>query len=440
MTGITYAFKLSRAYIKRFRGLLILGVTVGIAAFFLVKYLFPYLTKEENLRIGIAGRYHTDTLPFFILSELSEGLTAINDDKTVSPSLATSWESPDKGVTWIFHLSEGNIWHDGEEVKSEDINYEFSDVQVEKPDSKTIIFKLQDIFSPFPSVLSKPTFKKGLLGTGDWKVHKLTLSGGFVEELQIINQKKEKKIYKFYPTLERTKLAYKLGQIDVIQETLDATPFNSWRNSELIENVDLNQVVTLFFNTQTPQLGEKNLRQALAYAIDKEILGTRAYSPISPNSWAYNPQVKKYPHDIERSKELIKELPKEIGESLDLKLVSTPALLEVADKIAKEWESVGVKTTVLVSSIIPTEFDAYLTIYDIPQDPDQYSIWHSTQITSTNISKYSSPRIDKLLEEGRTLLNTDERKNNYLDFQRFLLEDLPAVFLYHPTYYTIVRR
>ncbi|MCS7092795.1 MAG: peptide-binding protein, partial [Patescibacteria group bacterium] len=77
-------------------------------------------------------------------------------------------------------------------------------------------------------------------------------------------------------------------------------------------------------------------------------------------------------------------------------------------------------------------------IYDIPLDPDQYSLWHSMQ-TESNISKYANPRIDKLLEDGRVTIDIQERKKIYLDFQRFLLEDAPCVFLYHPEYYSIVR-
>ena len=53
---------------------------------------------------------------------------------------------------------------------------------------------------------------------------------------------------------------------------------------------------------------------------------------------------------------------------------------------------------------------------DIPKDPDQYSLWHSTQ-TSTNISHLKNARIDKLLEDGRTELDQEIRKKIYLDFR-----------------------
>jgi len=113
--------------------------------------------------------------------------------------------------------------------------------------------------------------------------------------------------------------------------------------------------------------------------------------------------------------------------------------LTIADSISKNWHEVGVKSEVQVSSLIPQDYQCFLAILDIPHDPDQYSIWHSTQ-TQSNLSKYQNPRIDKLLEDGRIELNTEERKVIYLDFQRFLLEDAPAVFLYHPVVYSIERK
>ena len=78
----------------------------------------------------------------------------------------------------------------------------------------------------------------------------------------------------------------------------------------------------------------------------------------------------------------------------------------------------GIKTTVQVSSTIPADYEAFLAIFDIPKDPDQYSLWHSTQ-TGTNISNFTNARIDKLLEDGRSELEQEERKKLVLDFQRF---------------------
>ena len=149
--------------------------------------------------------------------------------------------------------------------------------------------------------------------------------------------------------------------------------------------------------------------------------------------------MKTYGYDVSRAKELIEELESELKDGLNIKLVSAPVLLPVAEKIAGFWQEIGVDAVVQVSSVIPSEFQAYLAIFEIPIDPDQYSMWHSTQ-KGTNITHYTDPRIDKLLEDGRSELEIEERRKIYLDFQRFLVEDSPAAFLYHPATYTITRR
>ena len=187
-------------------------------------------------------------------------------------------------------------------------------------------------------------------------------------------------------------------------------------------------------------MSEKSIRQALVYAIDKKSFdGDRAYGPLSPTSWAYNSQVKTYGYDKLRAEELIEELDEEQIKDMEIKLLTTPVLLPTAERIALYWEAIGIKTVLQVSSGIPADYQALLVVFEIPKDPDQYSIWHSTQ-TATNISNYQNPRIDKLLEDGRAELTLVERSKIYLDFQRFLVEDSPAAFLYHPTSYRVNRK
>lgn len=439
MSQIRYFLRLILTFIIRFRWILIISIFLGFLSFFLIRNVIPYFYPKDSVRIGMTGRFRTDDLPIEILSQISQGLTKISPNGIPEPGLASSWETPDKGKTWIFRLKDGLIWHDKTTIESSDISYKFTDVEIERPDSKTIIFKLKDPFAPFPSVVSKPSFRQGLVGTGNWKVDKLILAGDYIQELSIVNSAKEKKIYKFYPTLERTILAFKLGEIDIIENILDLSPFDSWNTVKVNSETNENQIVVAFFNTQDKALSDKNLRQSLTYAINKDKFGKRALGPFYPASWAYNPQVKQYAYSPDRAKELLDEVPKELKENLEIQLVSSPNLLATAESIKLDWENIGIKSNLQISPIIPNEFQVFLTILDVAKDPDQYPLWHSTQ-TETNISKYSDLRIDKLLEEGRIQLDTEERRKIYLDFQRFLLEDAPAAFLYHPTYYTVIRK
>ncbi len=415
-----------------------MGIVLGLFVFVLASFLLPRMLASEVEYIGVAGRYRTEDLPFSILGLMGEGLTKTLDSGVVEPSLAESWESSEEGKVWTFHLKEGIKWHDGSQVKSETIQYSFEDTQIERPDGRTVKFILSSPFSPFPSIVSRPTFKKGLLGTGGWRVSSLRLNGTYIQELVLVSGSK-RKIFRFFPSEESAKIAYQLGQIDIIYDVLEPSPLNTWSNTTTAEIIRKDRIVALFFNNESVVFkGPENkpLRQALSYAIDKDGFGApRALGPISPDSWAYNPLIKDYSYDFERAKELLADYSTE----LQIALSTGPTLLPIAESIVEFWKALGVKTEVHVVSSIPEEYDAFLAIYDIPRDPDQYSVWHTTQ-RQTNISRYSNPRIDRLLEEGRIETDHEERKKIYLDFQRFLLEDAPVVFLYHPTSYTITRK
>ena len=429
------------AFLVRFKWIFLLGTIFGILFFLSLNVFGSSIFQKGRERIGMVGRYRLDNLPNSILEYVSDGLTTINENGEIGPAISSSWENQDGGKTWIFHIADDTTWQDGKKIVSNDIQINFSDVTTEKPDPKTIVFKLQTPFSPFPAVLSKPIFKKGFLGTGEWKVKKVTVSGNIVEQIILSKSKEKDMIFKFYPTEERAKLALKLGEVDKLMDIFNPEPFDTWKTLDVQKKVNYGRFTAVFFNSAKEKItSDKTLRQVLTYAINKDVFpGERALSPISPNSWAYNPQVKPYDYDLVKAKDMMKDLSKEILNNLSLNIATTPVLLAEAEEIAKNWRDLGITVNIQVISSIPENFDAFLAVLDIPRDPDQYSLWHSSQV-ATNISNYKNPRIDKLLEDGRTVTNESERKKIYLDFQRFLVEDSPAAFLYHPTSYTVTRK
>ncbi len=439
MPNIRYLFRLIQAFLSRFKALILIGIGLGVIFFLILSFLMPKYGGWQNSRIGITGRYNTSTLPNNILEMIGDGLTALDDKGNVIPNLASSWSTPDKGKTWIFTLKDNLVWQDGRPLISKNLNYQFSDAKVSYQDNKTMTFTLQNVYSAFPSVASKPMFKSGLLGTGEWEVKNLKLVGEYVDQITVENKNKERIVYKFYPTEERLKLAFELGEVDEVSGLMDSKPISAWPRVKVSKNTNKGEYVAVFFNIGDNVVGDKSLRQALSYAVNKDNLGgERAIGPISENSWAYNPQVKPYTYDKAKAKSMIDAMSQTQKNELNITLTTSPLLLPQAELIQKDWEAIGVKTTIQVVSNIPTNYQALLAIFDIPDDPDQYSVWHSTQL-QTNITRYSNPRIDKLLEDGRSVLDITERKQIYLDFQRFLVEDSPAIFLYYPISYTIKR-
>ncbi|MEK7092766.1 MAG: peptide-binding protein, partial [Patescibacteria group bacterium] len=87
---------------------------------------------------------------------------------------------------------------------------------------------------------------------------------------------------------------------------------------------------------------------------------------------------------------------------------------------------------------VPSDFQIFLGDFQLSKDPDQYSLWHSSQ--PQNISNYQNLRIDKLLEDGRKTTDIEKRRKIYEDFQKYLLADSPASFLFFPYEYDLIRK
>jgi peptide/nickel transport system substrate-binding protein len=418
---------------------------IGIFSFALLPRIISRLPVEKHVhKIGLVGKFSLSQLPLDVQQLIGYGLTAINEDGTVQPSLASSWTTSEDGKTYTFTLKDQIYWHDGTPVMAKDIDYNFSDVATTYLDDKTIQFQLKEAFSPFPGVVSRPIFKKGLIGTGEYRVVSLKRNGQIVEEIILKplakNSQEDEVIYRFYPSEEAVRTAFKLGEVDQINNLSKLGELKDWPNLEIKPEVKYNRYVAIFFNTKSEKLADKSVRQALAYALEKPWT-PRAFGPINPNLWVYNPSLKQYKEDLENARKLLKSVfaPEAMPESITIELSTVPSLLEEAEKIKQDWEKIPIKTNIRVVNVIPDDFEALLVTQELSPDPDQYTLWHSTQPV-TNISRFESPKIDKLLEDGRKTMDREERKEIYQDFQRFIVEETPAIFLYHPTLYTVSRK
>lgn len=430
MLSLRYILRLFQAFFYKFRFIIAISVIAGIFLFLLAYVFLPNLWIETR-KVGLVGRYQPGNLPDEISSQISRGLTKVDQDGSVIGDIAKSWETVDGGKTWKFFLNDNLYWNDKKKLTSKDIEYNFTDASFEKTSDFELTFKLESEFSAFPVIVSKPVFKKGLVGLGEYKVEKINMIAGNVQSLHIIKERKERIIYKFYPTEERLKLAFKLGEVDEISKISSSLEFANWKTVDVSKFTAFNNFVALFINLENEKFKDKEVRQAIAYAIDKDKFNEdRAVSPISPFSWSYNPQVKPYQKDLSKS-EAIKEM--------RIKISTMPNLLDKAEIMKTELENAGALVEIETTPNIPSNYDLFLATVDIPKDPDQYILWHSTQ-EKTNISKIKNPRIDKLLEDGRKELDIETRRKLYIDFQRFLVEEVPAVFLYHPSYYNINRK
>ncbi|HIE32583.1 MAG TPA: peptide-binding protein, partial [Thermodesulfobacteriaceae bacterium] len=219
----------------------------------------------------------------------------------------------------------------------------------------------------------------------------------------------------------------------------------------------------LGYNLKHPLFRDKRVRQALSYAINKrEIvdgvlfgLGVPATGPYKPDTWFYNPNVRRYPYDPERAKRLLAEagwrdtdgdgiLDKD-GRPFEFTILTNQGNLSrllTAQIIQRRLSEIGIKvhirtaewTAFIHEFIDKRRFEAVILGWTTGPEPDLYDIWHSSKIKppGLNFVGYANPEVDRLLEEGRRTFDRNKRKRIYDRFQEILAEDQPYTFLYVP--------
>ncbi len=449
--------RLLSAIISKYSRFITLGIVIGAGIFLVHPSLnFQRFYRETRpRRIGLVGKYTFSNLPPEISSLVSTGLTTVTPDGQVLPGLASEWTiSPDQKV-FKFQIKPGGIWDDGKPISALSLIQQFKDVKANALGDLELEYDLKDSYVPFLTTVSRPIFKiktvklplilqplKALFktryfGTGNYKFGKSEPAGQYLSSITLnpSRTKIPEITYRFYSTEDTAITAFKLGEINEVRDLSFPRDLLDWPSVTVVGQASLDRYVALLINTRNDAFKAKEARQALSYAIDKKQFANRATGPVSPLSWAYNDQLKSYDLDIEKAKMLLKKAP--LGDT-DIEISTFSWLLKTAEVIKTDWEKAGIKSHVKVINFIPDDYDVLLTYQGIPSDPDQYSLWHSTQ--PTNLTHFINLKVDKLLEDGRKIADPDQRKKIYLDFQRFLVEESPAVFFYYPISYTVSRR
>ncbi len=467
-----------QAFWQKYKKILLLGAVAGIAIVWFFPRLMVLLPQQKKTQyIGRVGLYTWLDLPVDIREKMSVGLTSLDDQGRPLPVLAERWSVEEDGKVFRFLLRPDLKWQDGKAFSSQDVDYNFSDVQTIRNENE-IVFRLEDAYSPFPVVVSQPLFRevvtkrfgfwneKKIVGLGEYSLVSIRYNSTFVQQL-VIENTKERLIYRFFPGEREALTAFRLGQVDRLENmssTADMLPEELERYA-VNTKIQLNQYVVLLFNTADPNLS-REVRQALHYGTrkpdaDDELL--RALSPIAPTSWAYNAtdEVNAFLYNPARAVELYMRA--EPREPLKLRLDTTVGLFDLAQQIAQDWENVGEQSRLRCESgrsgadgelqqdcgnyAIDVEvglvrdvrdMQALLVGREIPADPDQYSWWHSNQ--ADNLSFYQNPRVDKLLEDARKETDQQKRKVMYFEFQKYLVEDVPAMFFYYVPEHQLERK
>ncbi|TSC73882.1 MAG: Uncharacterized protein G01um101444_442 [Parcubacteria group bacterium Gr01-1014_44] len=274
--------------------------------------------------------------------------------------------------------------------------------------------------------------------------------------------------FRFYDSEDQLISAYNNNSIQglgvISPEKLKNIKFSQRLN---IRQIKLPRYFAAFFNqNQSKLLSDKNIRLALNYGTNKtnlveEVLkgnGLAINSPLLKELNENNPPaggLQKFAFDKEFAKQILENsnwkdtdgngLREKDKTELVLKVTTSnfPELIKAADLLKKQWKELGFKIEIKVETLAEIQFAIQNRSFEIllfgevqGLNFDPFSFWHSLhkKDPGLNLALYDNKSADKIMEEGRQILDTISRNNKYNDFEKILLEDAPAVFLYSPHY------
>lgn len=272
---------------------------------------------------------------------------------------------------------------------------------------------------------------------------------------------------RFFPRVEDEIRGFNSGQInglvifdpvalDTIQRSFELTVFPS------------PTVYGVFWNqSQNLALQAKEVRRALAYAIDRNTLtkealrgyGDAAYSPLPP-ALPFVPETLRAAtssreiavqllesHGWKLTDEGVREQKVKNGSiqlSFELLVPDVPFLITTARALQNSWESIGARVTVAIASpgdevesnIKNRNYQAVLFGNSVRKNGDLFSFWHSSErfYPGLNLALYNNKTADRIIEDVRQSFAPEERQARLEALQEVIAEDVPALFLYSPHY------
>lgn len=319
------------------------------------------------------------------------------------------------------------------------------------------------------------------IGTGAWKFDKfskdrvgviksytLTRNNGYYGDKPYL----DRIIFKFYGDFNSAVDALKSKDVEGIAYLPKefGADLEKYKNLNY-HNLDQPQYTALFFNQNNNELLKADyIRQVIAIAIDKETIvkdifnseGRIADAPSLPGI-IVNPDIKKYDYDPQGAVAILekngwqmtstttengitKQVRQKKGWNLQLKLttVDQPVNVKTAELIKASLDQIGFdveldiidKSKILQDVIKTRNYESLLFSENLGTDPDPFPFWHSSQneYPGLNLAIFTNKKVDKLLEDARRSNNWDERRDKYLEFQKIITEELPAISLFNATY------
>ena len=443
----------------------------------------------------------SDSASSEINSLIYNGLVKYDKNINLVGELAERWEISEDNLKIRFYLRKDVTWQDGTPFTSKDVEYTYRIyVDPKTPtayatdflrvkefritDDHTVEVIYEKPYAPalaswgqsmLPSHLlegkeiTDSPLKRNPVGTGpyrfkEWNTGEKTLLESYhnyFEGRPYIDQV----LTRVIPDLATMFLELKASRLDQMGLTpmqYERQTNNQWFNEHFNKYKYLAFGYSyLGYNLKDWKFQDKKVRQALTTAINRESivqgvllgLGDVANTPYKPDTYWYNPHVKKFPYDPEKAKKMLEEagwrdtdgdgIIDKDGKPFEFTIITNHGndmRKNAATIIQKDLKNVGIEVKIRViewaafikNFINKRNFEACLLGWGIGIDPSQIDIWNSkkTGESELNFITYQNPEVDRLLELGVSTYDKEERKKYYDEFQAIIAEDQPYTFLF----------
>ncbi len=445
----------------------------------------------ESSPANLDPRIGTDAQSERIDALLFDGLVDHNESFQFTPALAERWEQPNP-LTLVFHLRTDVRFHDGRSLTAHDVLWTIKSMidtksagavispksaafgaveSLEAPDERTVVFHLKHADNFLLTNLSTGAigivpegsgkdFWQHPIGTGPFEFVSQQIDQDVILERNPLGWSVVPKIdrvrFSVVPDAITQSLELEKGSGDVAINSLpiDSLPVLAARPNLQLEQTGGTEIQYLGFNLRDPLLKDVRVRQAIAFAIDRELIirtlllgHARPASSLLPEShWAWTGDVARYDFDPARARQLLDEAGLKPGADgirfhLTMKTSNDEGARLLAAVLQQQLAGVGIALEIrsyefatFYSDVTRGAFQIYSMRWVGIQQPDIFSFAFATSNFSprgVNRSHYSNAQLDALLDDAATSPDKSLRRAEYVEAQQILARDLPAINLWY---------
>jgi peptide/nickel transport system substrate-binding protein len=441
----------------------------------------------ESSPSNLDPRIGTDAQSERIGALLFDSLVERDAQLNIRDDLASRWENPDPR-TYVFHLRPGVRFHDGRPLTSADVKFTFDSIltgavttpkhtalrmvaSIETPDDATLIIHLKEpdasllwnIARPAIGVVPRGSgrnFAAHPIGTGPFRFARARQEEEVVLECNRDYFRAAPQIarvrFRVVPDAIVRALELRKGSADLELGSLtpDMVQVLARQPSLAVTERPGTNYNYLAVNLEDPVLARREVRQALAYATDREAIiryllrgeACPASAILPPGHWAYEPDVRQYPYDPARARQLLDAAgyPHRAGRprfKLTLKTSTDESARLLGAVLQDQWRRVGVELELrplelatLFSDVNHSNFQlCYLRWVGGNLDPSFFEFVFSSHRfppDGANRGHYRNPEIDRLVDQIRVESNPERRKALCSRVQKIAAADLPYINLW----------